>query len=105
MVMSGAKLLDFGRVLELQNLDFSDLEKRLKHRLKAIKTLPDLDHLIKLINPLLKANRFSTEEHSVLRRLRQRAYDRRRNPKFQTLKSVDDSKQKIQMARSVASIS
>ena len=59
------------------------MEKRLKHRLNGIKTLPDLEQLIKMMNPLLKAERFSIEEHYVLRRLRQQAYDRRRNPKFQ----------------------
>lgn len=86
--MSGAKVLDFSAAHDLANLDFCDLENRLKQRLKATKTFPDLEKLIGIMNPLLKAGRFSAKEQTILKRLRQRAYDRRRNPKFQTLNPV-----------------
>lgn len=83
--MSGAKVLDFSAAHDLANLDFCDLENRLKQRLKATKTFPDLEKLIGIMNPLLKAGRFSAKEQIILKRLRQRAYDLRRNPKFQAL--------------------
>jgi len=85
--MSGAKLLNFGTIKEFGNLDFPDLERLLKQRLDAVKALPDLENLIKLLNPLLKAERYGSEELASLKKLRQRAYDQRRNPKFQTKKS------------------
>jgi hypothetical protein len=88
--MSGAQVLDFGSGPDLGNLGFPDLEKNLELRLEAIKTLPDLEKLIKMVNPLLKAERFNEDEQGALRRLRQRAYDRKRHSKFpnSTSKSV-----------------
>lgn len=100
--MSGAKLLEFGTMPELGNLDFPDLESRLKHRLANTKSLPDLEKLIKLINPLINSERHSKEEQAVLKRLRQRAYDRRRTPKFKTVvqAQIAGAKSKIPMGKS-----
>ncbi len=101
--MSGAKLLEFEIGQDLGKLDFPDLENYLEKRLAVIKTFPDLGRLIELIKPLLKAARYTDEERIALKRLRQRAYDRRRNPKSQILKSgaAAAPKPKIQISRSV----
>lgn len=80
--MSKATVLDIGAAQDLGNLDFPNLEKILERRLASIKTLPDLEKLIKLVNPFLKDERFSPDEQDMLKRLRQRAYDRKRNSKF-----------------------
>ena len=82
----------------MDNLDFPNLEENLERRLKKINSLPDLETLIKLLNPLLKDDRFTRHEQGVLRRLRQRAYDRRRNPKFQITKAKS-KKPKIQISK------
>ena len=100
--MSGAKLFEFELGHNLINLDFPDLENYLEKRLAVVKSFPDLGSIIELIKPLLKAERYSKEERDTLKKLRQRAYDRRRNPKSPILRSgVAAPKPKIQTTRSV----
>jgi hypothetical protein len=99
--MSGAKLLEFETGQDLGKLDFPDLENYLAKRLAVIKTFPDLGRLIELIKPLLRAEHYTEEERAALKKLRQRAYDRRRNPKSPILKSGAAPKPKIQIPRSV----
>lgn len=77
--MSNVKLWDFGSAApDFGKLGFPDLARNLELRLAAVKTLPDLEKLIEMVNPLLKAERFNEEEYVVLKRLRQRAYDKKR---------------------------
>lgn len=85
--MSGAKVLDFGSTSDFGNLDFPDLEKYLEQRLRKISSLTDLEKLISLINPFLRSDRFSHDEQACLKKLRQRAYDRKRNHKFKMPRS------------------
>ncbi len=101
--MSGAKLFEFEIGQNLINLDFPDLENYLEKRLAVVKSFPDLGSIIELIKPLLKAERYTEEERAILKRLRQRVYDRRRNPKSPILKSgaAVVSRPKIQIPRSV----
>lgn len=101
--MSGASILDFGTVSEFGNLAFPDLERHLELRLASIKSLSDLDKLIQLMNPFLRDNRFSAYEKTALKRLRQRAYDRKRNPKFQALSSIGE-KSKTQITESLDAV-
>jgi hypothetical protein len=70
--MSGAKLLDFGSVSNWGNLDFPDLARQVENHLANIATLPDLEKLIKSLNPLLKDEHFSQEDRAAIKRLRQR---------------------------------
>lgn len=101
--MSGAKVFEFEMGQNLINLDFPDLENYLEKRLAVVKSFPDLGSIIELIKPLLKAERYTEEERAILKRLRQRAYDRKRNPKSPILKSGAEvvPRPKIQIPRSV----
>jgi hypothetical protein len=60
---------------------FPDLKSRLEQQLNLVKEFTDLEHLIQMVNDLGKESRFSTEEKNDLKRIRQRAYDRKRNYK------------------------
>lgn len=88
------KVLEFGPIPDLEDLDFQTLMNRLEKDLGAIKDAPDLESLLNILNPLLRDERYNKEEHLTIKRLRQRAYDRRRNPKFQMFESVDQAKPK-----------
>lgn len=101
--MSGANVLDFGSSHDLENLDFPNLKKNLELRMASFRTLPDLEQLIKLMKPLLKNERFTEDEQNDLRRLRQRAYDRRRKSKFEKINSAP-SKTKIQKVQTTKSV-
>lgn len=99
--MSGAKVLDFGIGPDLENFNFPDLEKYLEQKLSSIKSLPDLESLIKLMKSYLRDKRFGENEQTVLKRLRQRAYDRKRNPQFLKPRSVtSDRAAKIPITKS-----
>lgn len=89
--MSGIKVLDFGNASGFGNLEFPDLEKHLEKRLRSVRSLPDLEQLIKMMNPFLKDERLSSEEQNAIKRLRQRAYDRKRHAKFQIPKAIAQS--------------
>lgn len=82
--MSGAQLLEFGSEPRWGNLSFPDLETRFEKQIDLAKSIPDLDRLIRSIRPLFKNDHYSSAEIAGLKKLRQRAYDRRRHPKFQT---------------------
>lgn len=97
--MSNAKIIDFGAAPDLMSLEFPDLENHLEKRLEAIKTLPDLEKLIGMVNPLLRVDRFNQTEQGALKRLRQRAYDRKRNPKFQNSKSKTVPNLELQISK------
>jgi hypothetical protein len=97
--MSNVKLLDFGVAPDFGNLGFSDLARNLEQRLATVKTLPDLEKLIMMLNPLLKAVRFSEKEHIILRRIRQRAYDKKRRT-FAIARSKSDPNLAFEFAKS-----
>ena len=86
--MSGAQLLEFGSEPRFGNLSFPDLEARFGRHLEQVRSVTDLDSLIRSIKPLFQDERYSPDELARLKRLRQRAYDRRRNPKFQMSESL-----------------
>ncbi|MBP6218565.1 MAG: hypothetical protein KA436_08265 [Oligoflexales bacterium] len=66
-------------------LKFPDLKNRLERHLGLAQMLPDLEEFIRSVNDLVKDNRYSPEERNDLKRMRQRAYDRKRNLKnFET---------------------
>lgn len=60
-------------------LKFPDLKNRLEKHLGLAQMLPDLEDFIRSVNDLVKDNRYSPEERNDLKRMRQRAYDRRRS--------------------------
>lgn len=95
--MSGAQLLEFGSEPRFGNLSFPDLEARFGRHLEQVRSVTDLDSLIRSINPLFQDERYSPDELARLKRLRQRAYDRKRNPRFQTPESLKplESKSKV----------
>lgn len=99
--MSGAQLLEFGSEPRFGNLSFPDLEARFGTHLEQVRSVTDLDSLIRSIKPFFQDEHYSPDELVRLKRLRQRAYDLRRNPKFQMPISVPDlgSKPQIQIAR------
>lgn len=93
--MSSARVLEFGAATDLGNMVFPDLKSRLEDDLESVATLPDLENLLMAVNPLLKDGRFSEKEQVFFKRLRQRAYDKKRYQKFQpqkTLKPVPEIK-------------
>lgn len=90
--------MEFGSEPRFGNLSFPDLETRFEKHLEQVRSLTDLDSLIRSIKPLFQDQRYSADELTRLKRLRQRAYDRRRNPKFQTPESVKPLEPKPKMA-------
>lgn len=62
-------------------LKFPDLKNRLEKHLGLAQILPDLEEFIRSVNDLVKDTRYSPEERNDLKRMRQRAYDRRRSLK------------------------
>jgi hypothetical protein len=105
--MSSATILGFGVTTDLGGLSFPDLESRFEKYLEQIKSVTDLDRLIRSVKPLFQDNRYSSEELMRLKKLRQRAYDRKRNLKVQMPESVSPfgTKPKMQLARSAKEIS
>jgi hypothetical protein len=99
--MSQAQILEFGSDLRFGNLSFPDLENRFEKHLERVKTITDLDNLIRSVGPLFKDKHYSYEELIRLKKLRQRAYDRRRNPKFQMIRSkiISEPTPKIRIAK------
>lgn len=95
--MSGAQLLEFGPEPRFGNLSFPDLEARFGRHLEQARSVTDLDSLIRAIKPLFQDERYGPDELARLKRLRQRAYDRRRNPRFQTSESVKPLEPKPQI--------
>jgi hypothetical protein len=93
--MSGAKILEFGTASELRNLDFSNLEQRLERYLETIKSLPDLENMLHILNPLPKAPQYNEEQKAKLKRFRQRAYDRKRHAKFPNLEEATSHSQAL----------
>jgi len=85
--MSVTKILEFGVESRFGNMSFPDLETRFERHLAQIRSIADLDYLLSTLKPLFQDKRYSSDEILRLKRLRQRAYDRRRNPKFQILVS------------------
>lgn len=80
--MGHAKIYELGT--------FPDLRRRLEEQLDTIRSLPDLEKLLQTLIPIIKDGHFSAEERGILRRLRQRAYDRKRHPKFQTMAQISE---------------
>ncbi len=99
--MSQAQLLEFGPDLRWGNLGFPDLEIKLEKHLGRVRNATDLERLIRSMRPLFKDARYSPDELLKLKKLRQRAYDRKRNPKLQIVRSVEpmETNPRIQMAQ------
>ena len=89
--MSQATILKFGSDQKFRNLAFPDLEARLEQHLDRIKSLADLERLLNAIKPLFQDKRYSEEELLRLKKLRQRAYDRKRNHKIPAYRSAMSS--------------
>lgn len=77
--MSEVLFLKSGNHLASGDYKFPDLKNRLESDLIRIQTLPDLEALIRSVNDLVKEKNYGSDEVSYLKRIRQRAYDRRRN--------------------------
>ena len=74
-------------------LKFQDLKKRLEQGLNLVKTLTDLEALIGSLNDLMKSKNYSLEEKKYLKRIRQRAYERRHSFKMTTFDSIKPEKE------------
>lgn len=87
--MSQATVIEFGPDKKFMNLAFPDLEAKFEQHLESIRSIADLENLIEAIKPLFRDKRFSSDEVMRLRKLRQRAYDRKRNHKVPVHRSVE----------------
>ena len=76
--MSGLLFLRSESDLRSGILKFPDLKSRLEQSLNLSQTLPDLEQLIGSVNDLMRQKHYSLEEKDCLKRIRQRAYDRKR---------------------------
>lgn len=84
--MSHAAILEFGTDPRFKNITFPDLETTFEKHLEQVYSLADIDRLLCAIRPLFRDPRFSPEEIIQLKKLRQRAYDRKRHGNFQNSK-------------------
>lgn len=73
--------------------NFSDLKKRLEQDFDLVHTSADLEELILSVNGLLKSNSNSFEEKNDLKRLRQKAYDKRRMFKAENFQKPKEQKE------------
>lgn len=80
--MSHATVLEFASDLRVRNLPFTDLEIRLEKYLEQVKSLSDLETLIRAIKSVLRDKQFAPTELERLKKLRQRAYDRKRHSRL-----------------------
>lgn len=81
--MSQVQLLDFAAEPILNDLSFPDLENRFGVYLENARSVSELNDLVRSVKPLFRSERYCADELRKLRRLRQRAYDRRRSFKCQ----------------------
>lgn len=95
--MSEIRLVQSGVGFESGILPFPDLKFRLEKHLGLAQKIPDLEDLIGYLNGLMKEDRYSTEEQFELKRIRQKAYDRKRNPKMGVQKTEPSRLFSLQM--------
>lgn len=95
--MSQARIFELGPDLGWRNLGFPDLEIRFKNHLGQARSITDLDRLIESINPLFQEKHYLSEDLLHLKKLRQKAYDRKRVSKFQIPRSNPDPGAQISM--------
>jgi hypothetical protein len=98
--MSTATILEFGKNPNFGNFRFHDLERHLEKCFSKIQTSKDLESIIKALNPLIREGRFSDLEQQKLKRLRQRAYDHRRNSKNLKSPNLLNLDNQIQISKS-----
>ncbi|MBI2601876.1 MAG: hypothetical protein HYW48_02370 [Deltaproteobacteria bacterium] len=60
---------------------FADLKQRLEEDLGTASSRKDLEHLIHSLSALMKEETYTEQERYEFKKIRQRAYDKRRNPK------------------------
>ena len=84
--MENIKVIDFKKGLDLENLEFVDFKKYLDLEVLNIKTNNQLENLICVINNILIKNKFNKDELNILRKIRQRFYDKKRKNKEQAPK-------------------
>ncbi|MBI2601763.1 MAG: hypothetical protein HYW48_01800 [Deltaproteobacteria bacterium] len=63
------------------DLVFADLKQRLEEDLGTASSPKDLEHLIHSLSALMKEEAYTEQERYEFKKIRQRAYDKRRNPK------------------------
>lgn len=90
-MMFGEHQLILSDDLESDEIDFLGIRDESEQKLSEANSEKDLNILIKSLNPLLKDDRLSVQERYELKKLRQRAYDRRRNSKFKDKVGVSES--------------
>ena len=95
--MSEIRLVQSGVGFGSGILPFPDLKFRLEKHLGLAQKIPDLEDLIGYLNGLMKEDRYSTEEQFELKRIRQKAYDRKRNPKMGVQKTEPSRLFSLQM--------
>lgn len=93
--MSGAQILEFGPDPRWGNLSFPDLEARFEKNMDLARSITDLDHLARSIQPLFKDGLYGPDELAKLKKLRQKLYDKKRLSKFQETQSLEPICQKI----------
>jgi hypothetical protein len=98
--MNTATILEFRKNPNFGNLGFPDLERHLEKYFSKIQTTKDLESIIEALNPLIREDRFSDLEQQKLKRLRQRAYDRRRNSKNLKVPNIPNLENQIQIPKS-----